>query len=259
MAFPAAPTNGQVHPEGGKTYVYVAAALAWRVQDQTGSGATNLTFTRDGTTVTVLSDTGTDAILPAATAALAGIFAAADKSKLDGITGTNTGDQTATTVPVTPGGNLGSANVQAALVELQGDIDALGTANAAENFIATAADPVAGDGVNGDYHLTLGGGNIGAITGPKAAGTWPAVGNLGNAFTVQLANAILSATLAGAGGAAATAARSDHRHAQSRGAALPATDGTGGIKHVLQGHATLPDGLWVLIADAGAVNRWVQA
>jgi hypothetical protein len=40
-------------------------------------GATNLTFTRNATTVTISSDTGTDAILPAATASLAGIMSAA--------------------------------------------------------------------------------------------------------------------------------------------------------------------------------------
>lgn len=50
-----------------------------------GSGQTNLTFTRTATTVTVESDTGLDAVLPAATASLAGVFPAADKSKLDGI------------------------------------------------------------------------------------------------------------------------------------------------------------------------------
>jgi hypothetical protein len=40
-------------------------------------GATNLTITRNATTVTISSDTGTDAILPAATASLAGIMSAA--------------------------------------------------------------------------------------------------------------------------------------------------------------------------------------
>jgi hypothetical protein len=55
--------------------------------DQTGGGAgsTNLSFSRDATTVTVESDSGLDAILPAATGSLAGVFPAADKTKLDGI------------------------------------------------------------------------------------------------------------------------------------------------------------------------------
>lgn len=55
--------------------------------DQTGGGggSTNLSFSQTATTVTVESDTGLDAILPAATGSLAGIFPAADKTKLDGI------------------------------------------------------------------------------------------------------------------------------------------------------------------------------
>lgn len=48
-----------------------------------GGGTTNLTMSRDATTVTVLSDTGTDAAIPAATASLAGIMSAADKVALD--------------------------------------------------------------------------------------------------------------------------------------------------------------------------------
>lgn len=50
-----------------------------------GGGGANLTFSRDATTVTVLSDSGTDAILPAATTSDAGVMSAADKTKLDGV------------------------------------------------------------------------------------------------------------------------------------------------------------------------------
>ena len=49
-----------------------------------GGGSTNLTFSRTASSVTVLSDTGTDAVLPAATSSEAGVMSAADKSKLDG-------------------------------------------------------------------------------------------------------------------------------------------------------------------------------
>lgn len=55
-----------------------------------GSGVTNLSQTRTATTVTVVSDTGTDAILPAADATNAGVMTSADKVKLDGISGTGT-------------------------------------------------------------------------------------------------------------------------------------------------------------------------
>lgn len=73
------PTVGQVLKYNGSAWV--------NDTDQTGggAGATNLSFTRTATTVTVESDTGLDAILPAATTSLAGIFPAADKTKLDGI------------------------------------------------------------------------------------------------------------------------------------------------------------------------------
>lgn len=59
-----------------------------------GGGATNLSFTRDATSVTVASDTGTDAALPAATTSLAGVLTAADKSKLDGIASGATANST---------------------------------------------------------------------------------------------------------------------------------------------------------------------
>lgn len=52
---------------------------------------------------------------------------AAEKTKLSNLSGTNTGDQTATTLPVTPTGNLASSDAQSALAELQGDIDTINT------------------------------------------------------------------------------------------------------------------------------------
>lgn len=50
-----------------------------------GGGATNLTYVSSSTTGTVESDTGTDAIIPAATTSIAGLISAADKTKLNGI------------------------------------------------------------------------------------------------------------------------------------------------------------------------------
>lgn len=50
-----------------------------------GAGATNLSATRDATTMTVASDTGSDATLAAATSSLAGVMTAADKTKLDAV------------------------------------------------------------------------------------------------------------------------------------------------------------------------------
>ena len=53
-----------------------------------GASATNLSIVaRGATTLDIASDTGTDATVPAATPALAGLMSAADKTKLDGLSG----------------------------------------------------------------------------------------------------------------------------------------------------------------------------
>lgn len=64
------------------------------------SGATNLSFSRDGATVTVLSDTGTDAVLPAADGTNAGVMTAAMQLKLAAIEAL---------ADVTDAANIGSA------------------------------------------------------------------------------------------------------------------------------------------------------
>lgn len=48
-------------------------------------GVTNLTTTPSATTITINSDTGTDAIIPSVTTTVAGVMTATDKTKLDGI------------------------------------------------------------------------------------------------------------------------------------------------------------------------------
>jgi len=73
--------------------VYVDAApisitISGAQGPSTGGGNTNLTFSRDATTVTVLSDTGTDAVLPVATGSLAGVMSAADKTTIGSLSAT---------------------------------------------------------------------------------------------------------------------------------------------------------------------------
>ena len=63
----------------------VAAIIELQSEIAAASGATNLTFSRDGTTVTVLSNTGTDATLPAADGVNAGVMTTAMQQKLAGI------------------------------------------------------------------------------------------------------------------------------------------------------------------------------
>ena len=62
-----------------------------------GGGTTNLSASADGTSLTVASSSGDDASIPAATTSAWGAMTDEDKSKLDGITGTNTGDEVAAT------------------------------------------------------------------------------------------------------------------------------------------------------------------
>lgn len=90
---------------------------------------TNLTTATSATTLTVNSDTGTDATLPAATTSVAGVMTAADKTKLDGIASgatanatdaqlrdrsTHTGTQTASTI--SDFNSVARAQVEAELV-----------------------------------------------------------------------------------------------------------------------------------------------
>lgn len=103
-----------------------------------GLGNTSLGIAnRTTTTLDVTSDTGADATVPAATTSLAGLLTGADKTKLDAITGTNTGNQTAATVPFTPAGNIAATDVQAALQELD-----------TEKASTTYADAKVADAIN---------------------------------------------------------------------------------------------------------------
>jgi hypothetical protein len=64
--------------------------------DDAVTGITNLSLSQTATTVTVESDTGTNATIPqAAAGGNAGVMSGADKTKLDGIEAGATGDQTA--------------------------------------------------------------------------------------------------------------------------------------------------------------------
>lgn len=60
------------------------ANSAWQKIDNTDQFV-NLSFSRDATTVTVINDLGTNAVLPAATTSLAGVMSATDKTNLDSL------------------------------------------------------------------------------------------------------------------------------------------------------------------------------
>lgn len=271
MAFPNAPADGQQHSEGSKNYVYHAANGIWLVEDTGGAGATNLTVAnRTATTLDINSDTGADATVPAASTTEAGLLTAADKTKLDGVEAGAAADQTAAEVSFSNGASgLAATNLQAAVDEIVAAFAGLG--DVIGNYVGQAATSAALDALvdpndgaapdNGDWAiLTADEGGKEAGIYVRAGGAWPAspVWQFPDAFTS--ADATLLPALLGAGGVATTYARSDHRHAQSRGAVLPAIDGTGGAEHILIGHANLPDGKYVLLQDdAGTPNNvWVQ-
>jgi hypothetical protein len=78
----------------------LVAAINEAFSAVSGGGVTNLARTLAPTTVTVTSDTGTDAVIPSADATNAGVLVSADKVKLDGIEAL---------ADVTDVGNIGSS------------------------------------------------------------------------------------------------------------------------------------------------------
>ena len=125
---PTSPSDGQIYWDTADDTMY-----AWSVDkavwvDLGSDGITNLDYTAGVSNGIVTSDTGDDATIPLANGTNAGLFSAAEKSKLSGIQAGAQADQSASEVPSSASGNLTSTNVQSALQELQGDIDSLGSA-----------------------------------------------------------------------------------------------------------------------------------
>lgn len=114
--------------------------------DLTYIGAANLSLgTHNANTLGVLIDAGTDITLPAATTSLSGLLTGSDKTKLDGIEANAKDDQVASQVPVTPTGNLVATDVQAALNELQGDIDGINALGYLQNVVEDTTPQLGGD------------------------------------------------------------------------------------------------------------------
>ena len=136
-AAPSTPVDGQIYWDTADDtmYAWSVDGAKWIDLGNESDGVTNLAYTAGVSNGVVTSDTGTDATIPLADGTNAGLFSAAQKTKLDGIQAGAQADQNASEVPSTASGNLSSTNVQSALVELQSDIDDL--TNATNNLSIT--------------------------------------------------------------------------------------------------------------------------
>lgn len=118
----------------------------------------------------------------------------------------------ASAITSTAAGSTTSTDVDSAIAEMTAEIDALQILQNSD-YIAGAANPVAGDGVDGNYYLNVTSGDIFGPKGTPTAGAWPAA-SIGNAYSqLGLSNTNGAApTTTGAPGSATVAARGDHSH-----------------------------------------------
>jgi hypothetical protein len=156
-------------------------------QDIADLAATNLSYSRTTTDVTVQSDTGDDVALPPASSSYAGVMTAADKAKLDSLTAATIRTATANDVAV-----IGDANNV-----VQMDVATSNTFTVPPN--SSVAFPIGsslelwqkgagqttvtgGSGVTILYHasltLKLKGQNSGASLRKVATDTWRLVGDM---------------------------------------------------------------------------------
>jgi hypothetical protein len=189
---------------------------------QAAAGSTNLSASRDASSMTVFSDTGLDANLPAATAALAGVMSAADKSKLNGIPS---------------GGGVGVTNLSASrdassmTVFSDTGLDAnLPAATAALAGVMSAADKTKLDGITG-----TGGGGVTNLTFSRDASSVTVISDTGNDANLPAASATLAGVMSAADKSKLDGISSGGQPQISRGAItglVLANDGTNPNTHV---------------------------
>ena len=89
---PASPNEGQIYWSTADDTLYVWNQDGTTWIDLGSSGITNLSYSAAVSNGVVTSSTGTNATIPLADGTNAGLFSAAEKTKLGAISGTNTGD-----------------------------------------------------------------------------------------------------------------------------------------------------------------------
>lgn len=146
---PGSPSDGQIYWNTADNTMYAWSDTNSTWIDLGSNGITDLSYTAGVSNGIVTSNTGTDATIPLAGATNAGLFSAAEKTKLAGIDPGANVDQVASEVPSDSSGNLASTNVQDALEELQGDIDTLNASSSNDLSVTHNASDVDIDIDNG--------------------------------------------------------------------------------------------------------------
>jgi hypothetical protein len=171
---------GAILPVATTTLAGLLSAADKTTLDSLSAGtATNLTFTRNSTTLTVESSTGSDVILPAATPTLAGMMSGADKTKLDSLSGGSImGSLSGSAWTVT---HFGATNTTASL----------GLAGGGSIGLITSADKTKLDGIASGATLT----NLGNT---PAASTVTITNSGGSNTTLPAATPTLAGVMTGA-------------------------------------------------------------
>jgi hypothetical protein len=134
---PVAPDPAGTYINGIQGIVIDQYGRVTEVTDEYGVGV-DLGLTRDGTTVTITNTGGADAVIPLATATLAGAMGAADKVKLDGLVQNvdlgSTSNPTTVTITNTGGANATiseatGTNAGIMTVDMHNKLDALPPVN----------------------------------------------------------------------------------------------------------------------------------
>lgn len=148
-------------------------------------------------------------------------------------------------IAVTPAGNLAATDVEAALLELQGDIDNL-TALGAADYIAGSGVPAPATGVDGNFYLDVATGDL----YEKAGGVWTATGD--NVYAMlTLSSAVPLADGTATAGTGLLAAREDHVHPENSIDAQTDVD-TSTVAPVIGDNLQWDGTNWVPAAAAGS-------